>query len=292
MSKKQIVFPKTRKEIFLVLFKYHKMDMVKLNLLTVVFGILTIAAIYLFMLLIGSVPTLVADGSIQLVKPGDPDYSILFTSLIYLVTLFGCLLITNIPLFLGLGGLNYALSQLISGVPETNVTRDFFTGLKRNWKYNLFVSIIFSLACLFSVGVTTLYILVSAPVVVSVLSFIIAGAVFILVSMCTFIALNHNNLYSSSFKRLCKNSFLMAIAHPFRTFGLLVFALIPFLLLFIPFFIPIFPALMIFFGFTFFMLIEILYTNWIFDKYINKKAHPEIVNQGMNLDKNNDKNNN
>lgn len=265
--------------------------MVKLNLLTVVFGILTIAVIYLFMLLIGSVPTLIADGSIELVKPGDTDYSILFTSLIYLLTLFACLVVANIPLFLGLGGLNYALTQLIAGVPGANVTQDFFTGLKRNWKHNLVVSIIFSLACLFSVGVSILYILVSAPVIISILSFIIAGAVLILVSMTTFIALNHNNMYSSSFGRLCKNSFLMAIAHPFKTFGLLLFALVPFLLLFIPFFIPIFPALMIFFGFTFFMLIEVLYTSWVFDKYINKKAHPEVVDQGMNLDKTNDKDN-
>jgi len=282
MSKKEIIFPKNRKEVFLVLAKYHKMDLVKLNLLTVIFGILTIAVIYLFMLLIGKVPTLVSNGSIPLVKPGDMDYSIIFTSMVYLVTLFGCLVFTNIPLFLAFGGLIYAISQIIYGVYDYDVKKDFFIGIKRNWKNNLFLSLLFSIGCLFGVGVTALYILNEAPNAVRIISFIIAGLVTIAVSFITFIAINYNNIYDTSFIKMIRNSALLVIVHPFRSIGCLLMSLIPFGLLFIPFIIPIFPLLMIFFGFSYFIVFEILYSNFLFDKYINEKAHPEIVKRGMN----------
>jgi len=287
MAKKEIIFPKNRKEMFQVLAKYHKMDLLKLNLLTVVFGLLTIGIIYFAMLLIGSVPTLVSNGTIELVKPGDMDYSILFTSIIYLVTLFGILVITNIPLFLAFGGLTYAVSRIIYAVPEYNVTKDFFSGIKRNYKSTLPLSFVFSIGCLFSVGVSALYILNEAPNIVRILSFIIAGIVFLTVLFVTFIAINYNNVYECKFWVLLKNSWLLFFTNPFKSIGFLLLALIPFALLFIPFIIPIFPAIMVFFGFSYFIVIEILYSDSLFDKYINEKAHPEIVKRGMNLDNDN-----
>ena len=98
---KEIIFPKNRKEVFLSLVKYHKMDLLKINLIIAGFAFLSLLAIYLFTLLIFSVPVLISNGTIEMVKADDMDYSILFTSLMYLIALFVILLFTNIPLFLG-----------------------------------------------------------------------------------------------------------------------------------------------------------------------------------------------
>ena len=281
---KEIIFPKNRKEVFLSLVKYHKMDLLKINLIIAGFAFLSLLAIYLFTLLIFSVPVLISNGTIEMVKADDMDYSILFTSLMYLIVLFAILIITNIPLFLGLGGGIYVISQLCYGEADILIGKDFFIGVKRNAKQMILLSLLFSFAALFMVFVLSIYMLISVPLAVRIISNIIAILVFVIVSIVVFIAINYQNVYEVSFFQLLKNSFLIAFSKPLQTIGFYLLANIFFYLLVIPIRIPIFILIVLFVGFSYFLAIEFLYTSSLFDVYINKIAHESLVDKGMKKD--------
>ena len=277
----EIIFPKNRKEVFLSLLKYHKLSLLKINLLIGGFSLLTLAVIYFGLFIIGQVPSLISNGTIPYVKEGDMDYSVLFTSLVYLVTMFGILIITNIPLFLGLGGGVYVISLLCYGEANVLIGKDFFIGVKRNAKHMVLLSLLFSIASLFTVFVFSIYLIMDTLLAVKIISYIIASLVFFIVSVIVFIGVNYTNVYRVSFISLIKNSFLIGFSKPFHTIGFLLLSQIFFYLVFIPMRIPVFSILLFFFGFSYFLVIEFLYTSSLFDTYINKKAHEEIVDKGI-----------
>ena len=281
---KEIIFPKNRKEVFLSLIKYRKLDLLKINLIIAGFAFLSLLAIYLFTLLIFSVPVLISNGTIEMVKEGDADYSILFTSLMYLIALFVILIITNIPLFVGLGGGIYVISQICFGEADVIIGKDFFIGVKRNAKQMILLSLLFSFATLFMVFIFSIYLLLNVPLPVKIISNVIGILVFVIVSIVTFIAINYQNIYKVTFIQLLKNSFLIAFSKPLHTIGFLLLANIFFYLLIIPIRIPIFILLVLFIGFSYFLVIEFLYTSSLFDIYINKKAHESLVDKGMKKD--------
>ena len=275
------LYPQNRKEVFFDLLKNHKLDLVKINLFVALFAFLSIATIYLFILLIGFVPTLISSGDIEMIKADDMDYSILATSIIYLILLFAILIITNIPAFIGMGGGVYVLSKLCYAEENTIIGKDFFIGIKRNIKQSILLSLLFSITCLFSVSVVSIYLIMDTYLIVKVISNIIAISVFIIVSIVIFIAFNYMNTYQTNFIGLIKNSFLIAFSHPIKTIGLMLLSMVLYFLLFIPMRFPVFALVNIFFGFSYFLVIEILYTTSLFDLYINKKGHPEIVDKGL-----------
>ena len=260
------------------------MDLLKINLIITGFAFLSLLAIYLFTLLIFSVPVLISNGTIEMVKADDMDYSILFTSLMYLIALFAILIITNIPLFLGLGGGIYVISQLCYGEADILIGKDFFIGVKRNAKQMILLSLLFSFAALFMVFVLSIYLLITVPLAVRIISNIIAILVFVIVSIVVFIAINYQNVYEVSFFQLLKNSFLIAFSKPLQTIGFYLLANIFFYLLVIPIRIPIFILIVLFVGFSYFLAIEFLYTSSLFDVYINKIAHESLVDKGMKKD--------
>ena len=280
----EIIFPKNRKEVFLVLIKYHKLDLLKINLLIAGFALLSLLAIYFGLFFIGQVPSLISNGTLPMAKEGDMDYSILFTSLTYLVMTTAILIITNIPLFLGLGGGIYVISQLCYAEANILIGKDFFIGIKRNAKHMVFLSLLFSFATLFMVFVFSVYLILDTYLFIKIISYIIGGLVFLVVSIVTFIAINYTNVYEVSFPKLLKNSFLIAFSKPFHSVGFMLLSSIFFYLLAIPMRIPVFPLCVFFFGFAYYLVIEFLYTSSLFDKYINKKAHEEIVGRGMKSD--------
>ena len=282
--KNEIVFPKNRKEVFLVLIKYHKLSLLKINLWIALFSLLTLLAIYFGIFVIAQVPSLISNGTIEMVKEGDLDYSVLFTSVFYLIALFLVLIVTNIPLFLGIGGGIYVISLLCYGESNVLITKDFFNGIKRNAKEIILLSLIFSIASLFMVAIFGIYLLMDTFLIVKVISNIIGVLVFLIASIVTFVGLNYANTYKSSFLKLLRNSFLIAFSKPLKTIGFLLLASVFFFLLFIPIRIPIFSLLVIFVGYSYFLVIEFLYTSSLFDEYINKKAHIELVGKGIKKD--------
>lgn len=282
--KNEIVFPKNRKEVFLVLIKYHKLSLLKINLWISLFSLLTLLAIYFGIFVIAQVPSLISNGTIEMVKEGDLDYSVLFTSVFYLIALFLVLIVTNIPLFLGIGGGIYVISLLCYGESNVLITKDFFNGIKRNAKEMILLSLIFSIASLFMIAIFGIYLLMDTFLIVKVISNIIGVLVFLIVSIVTFVGLNYANTYKSSFLKLLRNSFLIAFSKPLKTIGFLLLASVFFFLLFIPIRIPIFSLLVIFVGYSYFLVIEFLYTSSLFDEYINKKAHIELVGKGIKKD--------
>lgn len=282
--KNEIVFPKNRKEVFLVLIKYHKLSLLKINLWIALFSLLTLLAIYFGIFVIAQVPSLISNGTIEMVIEGDLDYSVLFTSVFYLIALFLVLIVTNIPLFLGIGGGIYVISLLCYGESNVLITKDFFNGIKRNAKEMILLSLIFSIASLFMIAIFGIYLLMDTFLIVKVISNIIGVLVFLIVSIVTFVGLNYANTYKSSFLKLLRNSFLIAFSKPLKTIGFLLLASVFFFLLFIPIRIPIFSLLVIFVGYSYFLVIEFLYTSSLFDEYINKKAHIELVGKGIKKD--------
>ena len=212
------------------------------------------------------------------------DYSILFTSIIYLITMCAVLIITNIPAFIGIGGGIYVLSKICYAEEDILIGKDFSTGLKRNLKQSIQLSLLFSLTFLFSTFVVAIYLIIDIPLFVRIASNIIAIVLFIIVSLVVFIALNYMNVYKVNFFSLLKNSFLIGFSSILKTIAFYLLSTIVLLTIFIPMRIPIFPLINIFFGFSYFLVIEVLYSTSLFDKYINSKAHPELVDKGMRKD--------
>ena len=145
----------------------------------------------------------------------------------------------------------------------------------------ILLSLLFSFAALFMVFVLSVYLLITVPLAVRIISYVIAIVVFFIVSVVVFIAINYQNIYEVSFWELLKNSFLIAFSKPLSTIGFFLLANIFFYLLVIPIRIPIFILLVLFIGFSYFLSIEFLYTSSLFDEYINKKAHESLVDKGM-----------
>ena len=280
----EIIFPKNRKEVFLVLIKYHKFDLLKINLLIAGFALLSLLVIYFGLFIIGQVPSLISNGTLPMAKEGDMDYSILFTSLTYLVFMFIILIFTNIPLFLGLGGGIYVISQLCYAEANLLIGKDFFIGIKRNAKHMILLSLLYSVAALFMVFIFSVYLVMDTYLAIKIISNIIGVLVFLVVNIVIFIAINYTNTYEVKYFDLLKSSFLIAFSKPFRSVAFALLSCIFFYLLIIPMRIPVFPLLVFFFGFSYYLVIEFLYTSSLFDKYINEKAHEEIVDKGMKKD--------
>ena len=284
-------FPTSRIEVFQDLMKHHKFELLKANLWFLLFSFVSFGLLYFYFLYSGVVQVSVQDGSLTLPSNANGEVMTVDEYLLgFRTILFSVLIITNIPLFLGLGGLQKVVQTLIFAEPIDKVRIVFFEGLKKNAKQYIALSIIFSVIIDFAQFMLSFYFLYAQDFV---------GIICIAISIMLLILLNHfipfalptSNLYKMSFFGLIKNSYGLYFARWLRNIPLTWLVSIPVALFLIPstYFVSIWFFIFLMLYMPLALIVMTLSFNEVCDDKINKTQFPEIYRKGL-FDKKNAEN--
>ena len=287
MKERSQTFPTNRIEVFVDLMKHHKFELLKANLWFLLFSFLSFGLLYFYYLYSGVVHVSVADGSLTL--PNGPDGTPITVDeylLGFRTILLSTMIITNIPFFLGLGGLQKVVQTLIFAEPIDKVRIIFFEGVKKNAKQFIALSLIFSIVIDFSQFMLTFYFLYSIDVVGIIC---IAISIMLLIILYHFIpfAIPTSNLYKMTFPGLIKNSLGLYFARWLRNIPLTWLISVPIALFLIPstYFVSIWFFIFIMLYMPLALIVMTLSFNEVCDDKVNKTQFPEIYRKGL-FDKN------
>jgi len=275
------LFPRNRREVFLDLLSHHKLEIEKGNLWSLLFALPSLLLAYGYYVFSGLLPTLIEKGLWSLplvdgVSMGESLYLFQIRNV-----LFACLTLTNILLFLGLGGL-YRLIQDLCFEKNAGESQPFFIGVKANAKEFVLSSLLFSAVCFF-VNLVISYYSQDFSSWISIVSIVIASVLLFMAAALLFIALPLFNLYRGSFFSLFKAAFILLYRSFFRNFGFLLLALFPVFCYLVPslLFTSIFSILMVFFFLPYFVLLAVLNVDYLADRFINEGRFPSLINKGI-----------
>jgi hypothetical protein len=280
-NQKGPLFPSNRQEVFFDLLHFHKLELEKNNLWCLLFAFPSIALIYAYYIFSGLLPSLISKGTIALpVVEGETISEALFLFQIRNV-LFAVLFLTNILLFVGLGGL-FNVSQKLVFAENVDVKADFFSGLKKNAKDYILYSLIFSLVAFFANFVISFYSF-DLSSWASIVSIVIASLVILFALFLLSVCLPFANLYQTPFFRGMKYSYAFFFYKFFRNFGFLLLEFWPLAFLFIPslWFASIFGIVLVFAYLPYWSVIAILNVDYLGDTLVNEESFKELVNKGM-----------
>ncbi len=185
---------------------------------------------------------------------------------------------------IGISGLAYVIRNMV-WTEGVFIANDFWRGIKQNAKQMCLVALlysvvfyVFTLAISFTnqaIALGTLPGLFTAVKIIAI----------ILLSFCTLITLHMITLcvtYELPMKHLIKNGMVLSIGMIFSNIVMVLAAAIPFLILLLGNFVLLFGILFILiFGFSFAMLVWTVYSQWIYDGYINDKVKGAKKNRGI-----------
>lgn len=266
--------PKNRKDVFFDVLKLHWRTLLVLGLLILVGALPLLIALFLRDNYSLSLVVRVTNGELDATKANNLNLKAhMLASIAIAISLF----ILIIPIC---GSLKI-LRNLVWGDPVF-FKEDFISGIKNNYK-NLAIISLF-------VGLMTFLEYYLAFLQADIFAIYIPLGLFvaILVPPMIYVAFQ-SNIYQSGFFNLLKNGVLMYI----KQFPLtIVFDLILLLPLGFSFmhsflllkYILLVVVIVIFVPYL--MMICLLFHNYVFDKYINSKLYPELVNKGMYKDHN------
>ncbi len=279
------LFPQTRGEVFAEMFRYRKRMLVNISLLCALFALPAIVCAYFGLLYKGILPELIEEGSVALPVEGNYDLSLIILNfqMNNLLSLIG--FATNALLFLGLGG-GVRVMQLLAWGEPVEFLHDFGKGVRDNWKYYLGYSVLFSLAVLFFTFVTGYYLTADTYTAVKAFSIAIAVLVLFFASGTLVFALPHANLYELSFFGTLRNAFLLFIASFPKNLLYLILTVLPMLLFLIPVIAvqTIVTVLFLFIYPAYILLIWVLRSNTLFDRFLNVGENAYAANRGLGGD--------
>lgn len=259
---KESFLPSNRKEVFF--------DVLKLRWRTFLL-------IGLFLLL-GFLPILAAciikDSLIIYVYQNDPSQYVSFYLLAYVIfeiAVFLLLFIFAIPI----SGSLRIIRQIVWG-SEVFFKEDFIKGIKDNYKSLCFPNVLFGLILIIG-RVASLYAKSDMPF------YIIFGVFMVLIMPILLYYIYQSTIYTNSFKQAFYNSMLLYLKTApiiiFCTF--ILFIGYGFKFIEIPLVKYICVAIYILVFVPYFIVISYLYSNSVFDHFINTKFYPDLVNKGM-----------
>lgn len=267
--------PKTRKELFLDIFKVHFFDLIKTGLLFLLFSIPLFAVIIvkdLFTL------SLYEQYVSSIITVEEYKNNLLFT-----FYLFNSLEVIGI-LILSLAFMGaFRLYRELGYLRPLFFSQDYILGIKKNFK-NYFIN--FLIIGIIYFGINICFILDVDPLV-KMIPLIIS--IFLILPII-FISLVMSQIYTDKYFLLLKNSFLLFT----RGFIFYLLFSLGFISVFFITLIPILIIKYILFIIYFLILLPILsigficYNNYMFDKYINKEHAKELYNLGLTKPKNNE----
>lgn len=185
---------------------------------------------------------------------------------------------------IGLAGGIHSIRMIVWGEPIGTV-RAFFRGIKYSWGQYLIGSILYGVFCV--VAEVAEGMVFCGAISDKMVQIILVGALWaselLIVSLGMFsMALISN--YNIKMHVCIKNSVLITISTLFRTIAFLFVSLFPTILWFVVGsvyleFIGI--VLLLLGGFAYSILVWCLYTNGVFDRYINQKDYPDYYRRGL-----------
>jgi hypothetical protein len=284
--------PTNRWQLFWDIFKGNFGKLVKANLLMLLFFIPVIAVIVLYMMM-GEMNALIYPfgANVGIGYPSAPLQSGLAESITLSMgtILYIGLFVTSFITALGLAGGMYVIRNMV-WTEGIFVANDFWRGIKLNYKNALQTALFFTItfALCSSMINFSKFTLVAGNLTkaMRVWLFISQGfSYFILVFACmmTFWMIAMGVNYNMGFVTLLKNSLLLTIGTLPQTIFFGLIALLPFfvLLLNVQLLTVIAVMCIIFFAFSYALLVWLDFAQWVFDKYINPKIKGAKVNRGI-----------
>ena len=274
MAKKDYL-PRNRKEMF----KKHlfSWDTMSISLWTTLFSFPLFALWSISSVVESDIPKNLSTGSSETIR-------ILFQQQIFAVLL-------SLPLFclfaVGLGGAFYYMRKLVWREVAL-VKRDFFEGVKKNFRQSVFGGVLLWLAvcfAVFSIWMTLIY----ASGAIMIIMFVIIALITILILSAGIFDLTQNAVYKNTFFNRLRNDFSFAVLCYPKNFFFVAISLIPFATFaFLPYTVAVITIATIYFvyGFGVATLLLTLYSHSVFDKYVNIKDYPQLVNKGLEVEKN------
>lgn len=278
--------PTSRYQLFKDIFTGHFGKIVKVNVLTLLFFLPMLVVVLLSVLNSLSQGVLYPFGAnLGIGYPAMPQLQGTSQLLTFQNGLYTCIgiLLTSVVASVGLAGGMYAIRNMIwtNGV---FVAKDFWRGVKLNYKNALQTTLFFSTVLTFALAIIhlgELNIALGASGAQAVwlrVSQVIAYICLAIAAMMTLwmVALGVN--YKMGFLLLIKNSFLMSVATILQTVVFGVVAAVPFLVFLLvgagSIFMSIGLVCLTLFSFSFALLVWLDFAQWVFDRYINPKTQP------------------
>ena len=284
--------PTNRWQLFWDIFKGNFGKIVKVNLLTLIFFIPTLAVLMFHSMLNESYEILLPFGAnLGVGYPAVPGQQGLSEMLMMQgnLMLMLALLITMPIASVGLAGGMYVIRNMV-WTEGIFVANDFWRGVKLNYKNALQTALFFMLI----VGGSVLLISFAQwTMAVSDLSkgqkvwmTISQGTSYLLIVVAVMMSLwmiAQGVNYKLTFITMLKNSALMAVGTLPQTVFFGVLALLPYALFLLggELFIMIATVVLLLFGISYTLLVWLDFAQWVFDKYINPKIEGAKVGRGI-----------
>lgn len=272
--------PKTRVSLFFLVLKDHFFDLIKVNLLQLVFYIpfLLWTMLNLFAVLTMDISSMMeAENAGALIVNTAASYLT-----IWLIGLIPCILITG-PSSAGAAYImrNWARDD------HAFIFSDFKDAFKGNWKAALGVSALTSILPIVLYTAVAYYSQMASANILMIVPMVFAISVVLMWTLMTPLMYPLMIGYELRFKDVIKNAFLIAAARlPYMAAARLI-TLIPILILLFGVYIGNFWFLFgvgvyyILFGFAFSKLVYASFANSAFDRYLNPHIEGATVNQGL-----------
>ncbi len=183
----------------------------------------------------------------------------------------------------GFAGAFYVL-RLIAWDEPVSTFKDFFKGIKYNFKqflaFALFVGMV---NYIFNYYFYAVSLQMADGIMKVVVLMIMLLTVFVLVIVLMF-AVCLSSLYNMRMGTILKTAFLFAFKKLFMASGIVIVSVLPaFIMTYIPVSILNYVGFfaLVCFGFSYIVSVWVLYTNGIFDEFINSKSYPDYVRKGL-----------
>lgn len=272
--------PKNRISLFFLVFKDHFFDLVKVNVLQLVFWLPFLVWTYINIIAIQSIDTemllAVENGSGQMMG------LVMSYLIMWLIGVIPCVAITG-PSSAGAAYVmrNWARDQ------HAFLFSDFKDAFKSNWKQALLVSVITSIVPMFGYAAVAYYGGMAANSVLMLVPLIFVLSAMLMWALMLVLLYTMMVGYELKAKHLIKNAFLMAAASLPKMLFARIITLIPIAVFLIGLFmgnmavILIISLYYILFGFALSRLIYASFAHDVFDRFLNPKIEGAEVRQGL-----------
>ncbi len=284
--------PTNRWQLFWDIFKGNFGKIVKVNLLTLLFFLPTIA-LFVARIIVenGNAVMYPHHGSLGIGIPASGPMQGVAESLVFQSDLWFFIGITVSMLIasVGLAGGMYVVRNMV-WTEGIFVTNDFWRGVKLNYKNALQTSLLFCLVLLLTNTVINIIDLSFAMDEISKfqevmfsISRVLCYVCMAFAAMMAFWMISLGVNYTQTFFQLIKNAFLVSVGTFFQTIFFGALALIPYLLFLIngSLFTIIAIIILLLFGLAYTLLVWLDFSQWVFDKYINPKIEGAKVGRGI-----------
>ena len=181
---------------------------------------------------------------------------------------------------IGIGGGVYLVQKCAWG--EIVFASEFFVGLKRDFGKNFFFGVVIGLSWWLAEYAVRFIPLSTLDGTAAILMYGVTTVQFALIAVMTCFSVCQNAIYSLSLFSLIKNSFMFAFKGFFPMLGVLLYAVCPMALLLVNnMIVDVIAAALfsVFLGTA--LLAVVLYSDSLFDRFINRENYPQLVDKNI-----------